>query len=318
MAVKIFVAYILDLFAGDPHFIPHPVRLMGRCITLLERFLYKPYLNKKRQIYAGIVLAVLLPGGTYVLVWLLLYIADKIYGWLNWFLSVYFLYTAICTRELANAGMKVFYELNKGDLVRAREALSEIVGRDTYDLPAAEVARGAIETVAENVCDGIVAPIFYAAIGGVPLALAYKAINTLDSMVGYKNERYLYFGWASAKLDDLANFIPARLSAVFLLLAAWFLRYDAWYALKIVRKFARAHPSPNSGFPEAAVAGTLKIRLGGNNFYGGKISFRPYIGEMNRPIVVEDIKKAVSLMHFASLLSVAVAIIIFIWRSDIL
>lgn len=196
--------------------------------------------------------------------------------------------------------MEVYRHLKQQDWPAARTSLGMIVGRDTAHLDEPEVVRGTVETVAENIVDAIVSPLFYALIGGAPLAMAYRAVNTLDSMVGYKNDKYLHLGWASARLDDVVNWIPARLTAILLIVGAWVMKLDAKGAARMVTRDARLHPSPNSGFPESAVAGALGIRLGGHNVYHGVASFRAYMGEATRPMEAEDIVQTSRLMFWSA------------------
>lgn len=305
MAIQIVLAFVLDLLIGDPRVLPHPVVMIGGAITWLEGWLRRFGRKPWQERLAGVVLTGLVVSGTYWLAFTLLCLANQLHPWLGWGLSLWLLATTLATKSLAQAGLNIYQPLVAGDLERARKCLSWVVGRDTVDLPPEEIVRGAVETVAENTADGVIAPIFYACLGGAPLALAYKAVNTLDSMVGYRNERYRYFGWASARLDDLANLIPARLTAALLTIAAWICGQDGREAWRLTWRDARRHPSPNSGYPEAAVAGALGIRLGGWNSYGGVPSFRPYLGDPRRPIVPSDILAAVSMMRVAAWLGVA-------------
>lgn len=219
-----------------------------------------------------------------------------------------------CLKGLKDAGMAVYVELQKGDLPAARKALGMIVGRDTTSLDAPEIVRGTVETVAENIVDAIISPLFYALIGGAPLAMAYRAVNTLDSMVGYKNDKYRDLGWASARLDDVANFIPARITALLLALCAGMLRLDWRSCLQMVKRDAHLHPSPNSGYPESAVAGALGIRLGGENVYHGVASFRAYMGDPVRTMEPNDIIQTSRMMMLCSSIFVGLcAVAAWIW-----
>jgi adenosylcobinamide-phosphate synthase len=209
---------------------------------------------------------------------------------------------------LAQAARNVARPLASGDLDQARLALGMIVGRDTATLPPEEIIRGVVETVAENTVDGVLSPLIYAFVGGAPLAMAYKAINTLDSMVGHLDDRYRYFGWASARLDDLANLIPARCSALLLTLAACLRRHDGLRAVKTAWLDARQHPSPNGGWPEASVAGALGVRLGGINFYDGEPEVRAYMGDPLRPLHIGDIEQTVGLMTTATILAAVIGL----------
>jgi adenosylcobinamide-phosphate synthase len=298
--ISLFLAYVVDLIVGDPRFLPHPVVLMGRFISFLDRRLSKTRSGKWKERLKGCLFPLLLVGGVYFLVRDMLALVEEVSPWLRWALEIWLISTTIATKGLADAGRDVFLALKQGDVPLARQRLSYIVGRDTAHLDEKEITRGAIETVAENIVDAVTSPLFFAAIGGAPLALAYRAINTLDSMVGYKIEKYLHLGWASARLDDVANFIPARLTVPFLALAAWVLRFNSAKVWTIARRDAWVHPSPNSGFAEAAVAGALEIRLGGVNTYAGVESFRAYMGDAKREIVVGQIMQAVRLLYVAT------------------
>lgn len=301
-------AYAADLLIGDPRWLPHPVVLIGRGIGGLEALLRRLGKGAPAERFAGAVLAVTVVGGTYLAAEALLAWAGSVSTPFRTILAVWLLSTALAGRGLAGAALAVHRPLTAGDLPAARRHLARIVGRDTGNLAESEVVRGTVETVAENTVDGVVSPLFYAVLGGAPLALAYKAVNTLDSMVGYRNDRYRHFGWASARLDDLANYLPARLTGLLMAAAARLLGLDAGGALRCVRRYAGRHPSPNSGIPEAAVAGALGVRLGGINHYGGEASFRPHLGEERRPLSPEHILQAVRLMRLTSLLALALGV----------
>lgn len=295
-AILILLAYIVDRIVGDPKRLPHPVVWMGKAIVAVERALRR-FAGTDRQLkLTGMLLPLLLAGGSFGIVWLVLALLARIHPWLAWGAEAWLISTTIAAKGLKDAGMEVFRHLASGRLPEARRSLGMIVGRDTEKLDEPEIVRGTVETVAENIVDAIVSPLFYAAIGGAPLAMAYRAVNTLDSMVGYKNDKYLHLGWASARLDDIANWIPARITAVLLTLAAFFRRLDAARAWRTVRRDAKLHPSPNSGWPESAVAGALGVRLGGLNMYKGVASFRAYMGDPVHPLRAEHIRKASRLM----------------------
>lgn len=290
---------LLDLLIGDPRWLPHPVIWMGKAISGLEAAIRRR-VPARRYKAAGVLLPLCVAGGAFLLTWAAVWLLARVSPWLAAAASVVLIATTIAAKGLRQAGLDVKAALDGGDLPASRRALSMIVGRDTADLPAHEVARGAVETVAENIVDAVISPLFYALIGGAPLAMAYRAVNTLDSMVGYKNEKYIHLGWASARLDDIANYIPARITALLLIAAAWLQRLDAGRAWRAVRRDAQRHPSPNSGFPEAAVAGALGIRLGGENVYHGVKSFRAYMGERTRETEPGDIKQAARLLYAAT------------------
>lgn len=286
----IWAAVVLDLLIGDPRWLPHPVIGMGKAIRRVEGWIRHRATTAQSLKRAGILLPVIVAGGSFVLAWLLLELCGAIHPWLAWGVEIVLIATTIAIKGLREAGLEVYGHLRSGHIAEARRALSMVVGRDTGHLDEPEIVRGTVETVAENIVDAVIAPLFFALIGGAPLAMAYRAVNTLDSMVGYKNDKYQHIGWASARLDDIANWIPARLTAGLLTIVAAMLSLQWKKAIKMVRRDARKHPSPNSGFPESAVAGALGIRLGGENSYQGVISFRAYMGDPERPLEAEHIR----------------------------
>ncbi len=307
---KVYVfwgAYLVDLVVGDPRGIPHPVGAIGKVITQGEGLLRKFFTAPAAEKFAGAVLALTVVAGTYVVTLVLIGELYTLNFWLGLAANLWLLSTTLAVRGLAGAAFEVYHRLQKGNLPVARSAVGMVVGRDTAALPAAEVVRAAVETVAENLVDGVVAPLFYAVLGGVPLAMAYKAVNTLDSMIGYKNERYRHFGWFAARLDDGANYLPARLVVPMLLTALVLKKLDAGRAVKIMLRDAKKHPSPNGGIPESLVAGGLGIQLGGENYYFGRPSFRATMGDNLREMAPEDIKTTVSLMRIAAALFAAAA-----------
>lgn len=310
-------AVLLDLLIGDPRWLPHPVVGLGRTISWLDRLLRRPGNGKWALRVKGLVLALGLTGGTYLLGWWLLKTIYRFSFWGGQLAAVWLLSTTIAARGLVTAGRDIYRVLERGDLIAARRKLAWIVGRDTADLPEGEIVRGTVETIAENIVDGIISPLCYALIGGVPLALAYRAVNTLDSMVGYKDERYRDFGLASARLDDLANLIPARLCGGLLLLAALLAGYrvkDCWRSL---RRDARQHPSPNSGFPEAAVAGALGVRLGGLNYYRGIPSFRAYMGTNRWPLKKIHISQTIKMLYLSYGIFLLPVLCYLVWRGGV-
>ncbi len=294
-------AVILDLLLGDPRWLPHPVVFIGRLIGRLESVLRRMVCNER---LAGLLLLVLTVGISSGAAYLLLRSAALVHPLAEDALVIFLGYTCLAARSLHAESAKVMEFLGSGDLSGARKALSMIVGRDTEDLHESEICRGAVETVAENTSDGVIAPLFFLMIGGPILAIAYKAVNTLDSMVGYRNERYLYFGWASARFDDLCNWIPARLTGCLMVLAAPLLRLSGCGAWRIMRRDGRNHSSPNSGIPEAAAAGALGVQLGGVNRYFGKPVFKPTIGDSYRPLDIGSWRGTVRLMYGSELLMV--------------
>lgn len=275
----ITLAFVIDALVGDPPRLPHPVRLIGAVITRLEELLRRRLKNLR---LAGLLLAAVVPLGALAAGLVLTRLAINGKGWTGLAAALLVLYLTAATISARELLLRVREVLACDELARARELLSHIVGRDTAALDAAGVRRAALETLAENASDGIVAPLFYLGLGGLPLALAYKAVNTLDSMVGYKNEPYAELGRASARLDDLLNYLPARLTALLIILAVWLLDHGkpdrAAAAWRIMRRDGRNHASPNSGMPEAALAGALGIQLGGPVSYFGRLKDKPFIG----------------------------------------
>jgi len=309
-AFEISAAYVADWILGDPSGFPHPVRLIGRAILFLEsRFLIRGTSPAPQRLLGGI-LALLVVLGAYTSTWAIIRMVEWIHPALFFIAIVFFAYTTLATRDLYDEAKRVIKALEKGDLIRARKEVGFLVGRDTDRLDNKEICRALIETVAENTSDGIIAPLFYLAIGGPPLAMAYKALNTLDSMVGYKNERYRYFGWASARADDLANLVPARMTALLLILASFVLRKNWMGAWKVAWKDGRKHLSPNSGYPEAAVAGALGIQLGGENSYFGIRLEKPFIGKPEKAISLCEVKESIHLMMATSFIAVTLTILL--------
>lgn len=308
---ELFMASALDALAGDPRWVPHPVRLIGRCIASVDRRIRAICRSAMSLRIAGICLAGGLPIMTYVIGTILIEEAKGLAGWFGSVLSIGLASMTLAARDLWDHVRAVDGPLQAGDLPAARRAVAMIVGRDTEDLSDSEVARATVETVAESAADGVIAPLLYLAIGGAPLALAYKAINTLDSMIGHRGERYGDFGWASARLDDLANWIPARIAAVLLIIGGALTTRqlgrsrNGW---RVLRRDGRKHPSPNSGRPEAAMAGVLGVRLGGTNFYDGIAQTRPVLGEEGRRVQPGDVVPAAKVMAAASMLGVLLAV----------
>jgi adenosylcobinamide-phosphate synthase len=275
-ALQIILAALLDQLWGDPRWLPHPVRLIGFLGITLENFFRKTGLPMKVAGILTLFFMLTISGGA---VLLLLYSAQCIHPLAATAMSILILYTTIASRDLAKHSRAVYDALQNHDLPEARRRAGMIVGRETDKLSEEEVARAAVESVAESMVDGVCAPLFYAFVGGPAAAMLYKAINTADSMFGYRNERYREFGWAAARLDDLANFIPARLTGLLVPLAALLLRLDARSSWHIFRRDRKNHSSPNSGHGEAAVAGALGIRLGGSSIYFGQVVDKPTIGD---------------------------------------
>jgi len=297
----VLAAVVLDLVLGDPRALPHPVVAIGRMISFLEPRLRRNFADERA---AGCALLVTTVGASYGVAALLLAAASALAPEAGIAVAVYLSWVSLAARSLHVESGKVAKALERDDLPAARLALSYIVGRETEQLDEGEIVRGAVETVAENTGDGVIAPLFYLMLGGPALAIAYKAVNTLDSMVGYKNERYLQFGWASARFDDLANFLPARLSGLLMVLAAPICALSGGNAWRIMRRDCRNHSSPNSGFPEAAAAGALRVRLGGANRYFGKVVEKPCIGDAVLPLSLAAYDGVVRLMYCSEALLV--------------
>ena len=301
--IVFLAAYLLDALLGDPAWLPHQVVAMGRAITGLEHLLRRLFSSTNTGLLAaGCVLAALLPLGSFCIAAGALLLAGRVHPLLALALNAFWGGQCLAVRDLRKEAMAVYACLKQNDLPAARKAVGRIVGRDTAALTTEGVTKAAVETVAENFSDGVFAPMFYLAIGGAPLALAYKAVNTMDSMVGYKNDRYLYFGRAAAHLDDVANWLPARLSGLLLILAAPLCGLSGKEAFRIWRRDRRNHASPNSAQTEAACAGALRVQLAGDAYYFGKLVHKPTLGDPLRPVEAKDIPRACRLMTTGSLL----------------
>ena len=295
--------FLLDLLLGDPAWMLHPVILMGKGIAFLEK-LFRPEFPKtaKGEFRAGFCLVLSLTLDAFLSACLLLWLTGKIHPWLQFGLMVLWSWQVLAMKGLRAESMRVYDRLMHGTLEEARSAVSRIVGRDTQELNAEGVTKAAVETVAENFSDGVIAPLFYLLLGGPALALCYKAVNTMDSMIGYKNEKYLYFGRCAARLDDAANYIPSRLSALLLIGAAFLSGANGKSAWRIWRRDRRNHASPNSAQTEAAMAGALEVQLGGPANYFGEYYDKPTIGDPARPVEPEDIRRANRLMYLGGFL----------------
>lgn len=292
-------AVVLDWFLGDPRWLPHPVVVIGRLIQLLE-----PPLRRmvRSELLGGLLLLVFTVAATILVTTLVLKAAYAISPVAGFLLAVILSWNCLAARSLQRESALVAAALEKSDLAEARRCLSFIVGRDTAELTEPEIWRGTVETVAENTADGVIAPLLSLMLGGPVLGLAYKAVNTLDSMVGYRNDKYLLFGRASARFDDLLNFLPARLTGILMVLTARVASLQAENSWRIMRRDGRNHSSPNSGIPEAAAAGALGVQLGGANCYFGKPVVKPVIGDPLRPLDLIAWQGAVRLMYGAEVL----------------
>ena len=299
--------FILDLMIGDPRWLYHPVCLIGNLIAFLEKILRKIFpKTDKGELAAGtveVILVCLLSGG---IPFLILHILYGISVWAGFALETFWCYQLLATKSLKTESMKVYDQLEKKDLKGARYAVSMIVGRDTNVLDEKGVTKAAVETVAENTSDGIIAPMIFMALGGAVFGFFYKSINTMDSMLGYKNDKYLYFGRTAAKLDDVVNYLPARISAWLMIAAAPFAGLDAKEGKRIYLRDRYNHASPNSAHTEAVMAGALQVQLAGDAWYFGKKHEKPTIGDAVRPVEIEDIARANKLLYAASLLGMIV------------
>ncbi len=297
------LAFLLDTLLGEPHSSRHPVVLIGRLISAFEKLLYPPGgASHARLLFGGALVVALVIGTVGALVWVLAAWAKEMGPAVYAAVSAVVLYFTISPRALLRDGMAIVRLLSEGNLPKARHRLSWIVGRDTETLDEPDIARGVAETVAENTTDGVISPLFYFLLAGPVGAACYRAANTMDSMLGYKNERYLYFGRVAARLDDVLNYIPARLTFLLFVAASAILGYDAKNAWRIGLRDAKKHPSPNGGYAEAPTAGALHVRLGGWNLYEGKPEFREYMGDADRPLVGADITASVKIMYVATIL----------------
>ena len=315
----IVAGFILDLLFGDPHWLPHPICLIGNLIGFLEKNLRRLLApGKTALLLGGALMVVIVLTLSYAVPYAVLMLAEQVSPWLKFALETIMFYQIFATKCLRDESMKVYTALHNNDLADARVKLSWIVGRDTKELTAEEVTKGAVETVAENTADGIIAPMLYMFIGGAPLAFLYKGINTMDSMVGYKNDKFLYFGRCAAKLDDLANLIPARITGLVMILASYFLNLNAKGAWKIFWRDRYNHLSPNSAMTESVTAGALNIQLGGDHFYFGKLVHKDTIGDNIRQVVPEDIVAANNLLYMTAVISLLLFSLVYLVNSLIL
>lgn len=303
------IAYLLDLIIGDPYSFPHPVRFIGNLIRFTEGKIRIIFKSKKQLKIGGFLLWATTVGFTALvtnLILNLLCINNIFYV----IIASIILYTTLSTKCLADEAKKIYEVLKTGDIEKSRKQLSYIVGRDTTSLNENEIIRATVETVAENTVDGIISPMMYGFIGGPVLAMAYKAINTLDSMVGYKNEKYGDIGFASAKIDDIANFIPARITPFFMMIASFMLGFNSKKSIKIAMRDRKNHKSPNCAYAEGAVAGALEVQLGGTNMYFGEKVYKPTIGDKDRELEAEDILRTNKIMYLTSFIALVIFSII--------
>ena len=310
------IGFLLDCIFGDPAWMYHPIRVIGNLISVLEKGLRKLLCSRipaseqekknKREVLAGGILWILTVSLAFLVPAVLLFAAGKVHPAVRFLLETFWCYQIFAARCLVGESKKVYQKLKEDDLPGARRAVSMIVGRDTENLTAEGVTKAAVETVAENTSDGVTAPFLFLLIGGAPLGFLYKAVNTMDSMLGYKNEKYLYFGRIPAKMDDVFNYIPARLTAWFMVVAAFLTGMDGENAWKIYLRDKRKHASPNSAQSEAVCAGALDVQLAGDAVYFGKVYKKDYIGDAIRKIEPEDIRRAGKLMYMTTILMMVV------------
>ncbi|HCD71025.1 adenosylcobinamide-phosphate synthase CbiB [Thermovirga lienii] len=311
--MDVLLAFAVDLVFGDPYGFPHPVRGIGWLVAKTERFIRNRFTTARGLKVSGTFMAFCVPALVWGVAFSVLEIAGFIHPLLYHLLNILMLYTTLSVKSLGYEVGKVHKALRKGDIVGAQKALSYLVSRETKDLDDQGIIRAAVETVAENTVDGVISPLFYAFLGGAPLAMCYKAINTLDSMVGYKNEKYIHLGWASARLDDLANFIPARLAGLIIPLASGVCGFHMFNSFRIVLRDRRNHASPNAGFPEAAVAGALGVQLGGESTYFGKKIKKPTLGDPMVPLEPKHIKAGIRIMYTVATIMVTAGFLISRW-----
>ena len=296
--VPLIGGYVLDLLLGDPYHFPHPVKVFGNFISFGEKHLNK----KKFRFLKGTAFSLLALAMVYIFFAGLIFVANQLWVWVTVLVSTVFVYYGLANRCLIDEGRAVFNALEKEGLEAGRRRLSYIVGRDTSNLTPQQIRTAVFETMAENLSDGVVAPLFWFAIGGIPAMMTYKMVNTLDSMIGYKSDRYFYFGKFAARVDDVANFIPARLTSIVMVLVT-FSRRGLLFAIK----FGHKHSSPNSGYPEAALAGILNCTFGGPNVYHGKLVEKPYIGIQSREIRPREIEKVANINHAVTAISIVIS-----------
>lgn len=317
-AIALVAGFFLDLIIGDPHWLYHPVRLIGLLISLCEKIFIgksdKAESDSKggKKIFFGVLTVIIVLSATLIITGAIVFWSYYFNKYLGLVIEAILTYFILATKSLRYESMKVYKALNTGTLDDARKAVSMIVGRDTESLSEEGVVKAAVETVAENTSDGVIAPMIFTAIGGPVLGFLYKAVNTMDSMIGYKNDKYLYFGRAAAKLDDFVNFIPARISAYFMILAAFLggKDFDGKRAKEIFKRDRFNHASPNSAQTESVCAGALGVRLAGDASYFGKIVSKPFIGDATRSIERDDIKRACRLMYITAFLCMIICMLI--------
>lgn len=306
----LLLAILIDFILGDPSWLPHPIIYIGKLISKVEKFFRRRYENERLKL-PGLFMVIIVAGTAYLLPFVILMLC-KSYIYLYIVVNTLILWTTLAAKCLHQAGMEVYYPLKEKNLGEARIKLSYIVGRDTSSLKEEEIIRGDVETIAENTSDGIIAPMVYGLLGGAPLAMLYKGINTMDSMVGYLNEKFRYIGFFPAKIDDVFNFIPARITGILMCLCAFTVKGSIINSFKIMIRDRKNHKSPNCAYPEAATAGALNIQLGGTNTYFGEVIVKPTMGDGKVPLSEDHIKKAVVLMYGSEVLLAGLMSLIFV------
>jgi len=315
-AIEVVAACALDAAVGDPRVMPHPVRWMGSLAACVHRRVRTLGMGPRSLRAAGALLALGLPTTAFIVGWASIAAGTAVHDWIGQGIGIGLASTTLAWRDLVDHVRGVSGALKSGSLGRARQTVGLIVGRDTQDLSEQEVVRAAVETTAESACDGVIAPLLFLAVGGAPLALAYKAVSTLDSIVGHRDEAYRDFGWASARLDDLANWIPARITAWSIAAAAGLVLLSTNAATRsgaILLRDGHKHPSPNSGKPEAAMAGALGVQLGGVNFYSGRRTERPVLGDAEASLSVRHVDRAERIMTAAYLMAIVGVVGVLSW-----
>lgn len=305
LTLQIISAFILDLIFGDPRAYPHPVKIIARTAIAFEFLTLKLFSNQKA---AGIITAFLVALISYGCVHFIIYQMGLLHHFAGVAVSVFFIYSSLSIRSLFDESLPVIKFLKEKKMPEARKRLSNIVGRDTKNLDEEGIVRATIETVAESAVDGIISPLFFSVIGGAPLAVAYKAINTMDSLFGHKNEKYIKFGWGPARLDDLANWLPARFSIPLIAAGAALCGLSGSKAWTMACRDGKKHPSPNAGIPEAAMAGALGIQLGGISYYSGVENKKPLLGEPVRKTEISSIAESQKIMFVSACLALALFI----------
>lgn len=304
--IELTIGFILDIIIGDPNNPFHPVRGIGYIANKLEK-IFRAILKKNLKL-AGFIVWIFTVGLTFIITFAIVKAANNSNNYFGIIIEGILIYFCISSKGLVVEGYKVIKFLVNDDLDGARKQLSFIVGRDTGSLNKEGIIKAVVETIAENMADGVIAPLFYAGIFGAPLAFAYKAVNTLDSMFGYKNDKYIDFGYFPAKLDDVFNYIPARITGILIVLASCLLGYDYKNSFKIYKRDRYNHTSPNSAHPEAAMAGALGLQLGGANYYFGKLVEKPTIGNKVKEIEINDVNKTVKVLYLSSFIGFLLAV----------